>query len=247
MASLTRQRKPIQMQINGESIPSYSGKIRSNTPANHPRLCSFDELPEWHQDNHFILHGYRPVSNSVRASWESWFHLHNETVNIFTHLIPAIYCLAAEGLITQYFAFHYPKSTNGDRIVFAFFILTVTICFGMSATYHTLMNHSDSVSHLWLRIDFVGIILHTLGNFISGIYVVFYCEPTLQKVYWTMVCNHIHSSTRLTVVWQDTRAGIDNCARDRESQISRETLENIPCLHLCRNRTLGVCPSNTWH
>lgn len=49
------------------------------------------------------------------------------------------------------------------------------------------MNHSMRVSDLWLRLDFVGIIILTLGDFVSGIYMVFYCEPTLQKVYWTMV------------------------------------------------------------
>lgn len=181
------------MQING-GITQSSCKIR--TQANRPTLCSFDELPDWHQDNHFILHGYRTVSNSVRLSWESWFYLHNETVNIFSHLIPAIYFLAAEGLITRFFAVHYPEGTRGDRIIFAFFFLTVTICFALSTTYHTLMNHSDHVSHLWLRIDFVGIILHTLGNFVSGIYMVFYCEPILQKVYWTMVGIYLHYSNR---------------------------------------------------
>jgi adiponectin receptor len=49
------------------------------------------------------------------------------------------------------------------------------------------MNHSIHVSNLWLRLDFVGIIVLTLGDFVSGIYMVFYCEPTLQKIYWTMV------------------------------------------------------------
>ena len=58
----------------------------------------------------------------------------------------------------------------------------------MSATYHTLMNYSMRVSDLWLRLDFVGIIALTLGVFVSGIYMVFYCESTLKKMYWAMVC-----------------------------------------------------------
>ena len=188
MASLTRQRKPIHMRTG--SPPPSSSKIKPPThnTSSRPILSSYDDLPSWHQDNDFIIRGYRPVSNSVFRSFESWLYLHNETINIFSHLIPAVFFLAAEGLIYQYFEVHYPKSTNWDRLAFAFFLLTVATCFFFSVTYHTLMNHSDYISHLLLRIDFVGIVIHTIGNFVSGIYVVFYCEPTLQNTYWTMVC-----------------------------------------------------------
>lgn len=218
MASQTRLRKPIRLHINGGTIPSLTVKARSSRPA----LCSFDELPEWHQDNHFILHGYRPVSNSVRSSWKSWSYLHNETINIYSHLITGIFFLVAEGLISQYFSVHYPESTYVDQTVFAFFLLTVIICFGMSVTYHTVMNHSKTLSHLWLRLDFLGIAIHTFGNFVSGIYVVFYCEPTLRKVYWSMVWRALSiCKLRLTGVWQDTCAWIRNCISHSSPQIPR--------------------------
>ena len=150
-------------------------------------LLSYDEIPEWHQDNDYIRHGYRPVSNSTHACFASWFYLHNETINIFSHLLPGLFFLLAEALIYRYFQLNYPEATIGDRLIFAFFLLTAATCLGMSATYHTLMNHSMRVSELWLRLDFVGIIVLTLGDFVSGIYMVFYCEPTLQKINWAMV------------------------------------------------------------
>src|SRR5437588_9882969 len=40
---------------------------------------------------------------------------------------------------------------------------------------------------LWLQLDFVGVVILTLGGFVSGIYVGFYCDPALQKLYWSMV------------------------------------------------------------
>lgn len=49
------------------------------------------------------------------------------------------------------------------------------------------MNHSAHFSDLWGRIDYTGIIILILGDFVSGIYVGFYCEPILQNTYWTMV------------------------------------------------------------
>lgn len=190
MASQTRQRKHLHVRMEGDRIPPSSPKIRqhhSQGKLKKPALCTYDELPKWHQDNELVLAGYRPPSNSVRTSFESWFYMHNETINIFSHLIPGIYFLAAHGLIYHFFEVHYPKSSNMDRLIFAFFFSMVTVCFLMSSTYHTLMNHSDDISHFLLRLDFVGIVIHTLGNFVSGIYVTFYCEPALQKLYWGMV------------------------------------------------------------
>lgn len=35
--------------------------------------------------------------------------------------------------------------------------------------------------------DFVGIAVLTLGDYVSGIFLIFSYEPTLQKRYWTMV------------------------------------------------------------
>ncbi|KAL8801404.1 MAG: hypothetical protein Q9182_004468 [Xanthomendoza sp. 2 TL-2023] len=95
--------------------------------------------------------------------------------------------LACQGIIARILAAKYPDSTIGDRLIFAFFFLSTSVCLGMSTTYHTLMNHSATVSNLWLRLDYVGIIILTLGDFVSGIYLVFYCEPTLQKIYWSMI------------------------------------------------------------
>jgi adiponectin receptor len=49
------------------------------------------------------------------------------------------------------------------------------------------MNHSFPISSLWLRIDYIGILTLILGSFFSGIFVGFYCEPLLQRVYWSMI------------------------------------------------------------
>ncbi|EGD93801.1 hypothetical protein TESG_01334 [Trichophyton tonsurans CBS 112818] len=56
-----------------------------------PALLSFDEMPEWfkRESNQWILHGYRPISGSIYTSLYSLSHIHEESVNIYTHLIPA--------------------------------------------------------------------------------------------------------------------------------------------------------------
>lgn len=87
----------------------------------------------------------------------------------------------------RYLRVRYPNAGTSNYVIFAFFLLTAVICLGVSAMYHTFTNHSAHISDLWLRIDFVGIIVLMLGDFVSGIFMVFYCEPDLQKAHWAMV------------------------------------------------------------
>lgn len=69
-----------------------------------PALLSFDEMPEWfkRESNQWILYGYRPISGSIYTSLYSLSYIHNESVNIYTHLIPAALFLVGECYIQQY-------------------------------------------------------------------------------------------------------------------------------------------------
>lgn len=180
--------------LRQENILSSQTKQAQNSSSNDPdkfrksrALLSYQEIPEWYQDNEFIHHGYRPVSCSTSACFASWFYLHNETINIYSHLIPCLFFVTAEALIHSYLSHQYPDATVEDYLVFAFFLLTAVICLACSATLHTLSNHSLDVCDYWLHLDFIGIIILTLGDFVSGIDMIFYCDPSLKQRYWTMV------------------------------------------------------------
>ncbi|EFW18652.1 hypothetical protein D8B26_005393 [Coccidioides posadasii str. Silveira] len=169
-----------------ESISNTASKA---SKAGRPVLLSFDEMPEWfrHESNQWILHGYRPISGSAHASFCSWLYIHNETVNIYSHLIPAIFFLLGEYYMQQYLASRYSGFTGTDFIAFSIFMLTAVICLSLSATYHTLMNHSKHMERFCLRLDMLGIVVFILGDLILGIYMVFWCEPLPRKIYWSMI------------------------------------------------------------
>ena len=183
MEPSARQRKTSLLHTTPVEKPPDVGAQHAS-----PALVSYNQVPDWYRDNHFIRHGYRPVSHSTCACVASWCYLHNESVNIFTHLLPALFFLVAEHITFQDLKAQYPNATLGDRLIFAFFLFTATLCLGMSAIFHTLMNHSMPVCQFWLQLDFIGILILTLGDFVSGIYMIFYCEPVLKRVYWGMVC-----------------------------------------------------------
>ena len=123
------------------------------------------DISEGYQDNPFILHGYRPVTNSACASFASWLYLHNETLNVFAHLLPGILFLIAESVIYQYLHVRYPHATKSDNFAFAVFLSRAVICLGVPNMYHTFTSHSAHVSDIWLRLDFVVIIVLNLGGF----------------------------------------------------------------------------------
>lgn len=183
-ASPSRHSSGMDSQL---SDSKFEETTESTTTNLHPALQTFSEMPIWLQDNSFITSSYRPVSHSAKTCLHSWKYMHNESISIFTHLIPAILFLLAQAIVQPIFAARYPDATVGDRIVFAVFMLTATICLGVSAGYHTLLNHSKYVSELSLRCDFVGIVILTIGFFISGVYLGFWCSFKLRWIYWGMV------------------------------------------------------------
>ncbi|KAH8162046.1 hypothetical protein CIB48_g6208 [Xylaria polymorpha] len=164
--------------------------VDSSAIENRPRkssLISYEELPVWHQDNPFIRKGYRPISRSTMACLRSLAFLHNETLNIYTHLIPAAAALfVGEAWVLSYLRQRYVDVGASDYVIFAVLFSAAAACLGISSAYHTLMSHSRDVEARWLRLDFVGIIILIVGSFVSGIYVGFWCEWTERKIYWGM-------------------------------------------------------------
>ncbi|KAK0328465.1 hypothetical protein LTR57_005006 [Friedmanniomyces endolithicus] len=145
----------------------------------------WNDIPTWLQDSHYIHSGYRPASNSYRESFASLTYLHNETVNIWTHLVGA--CLAAIAAIVLYTHVRprYEMATSEDVMVFACYFLGAVTCLGMSATYHLICNHSEAVAKFGNRLDYMGIIFLIWGSFIPSLYYGFDAE--LRKHYWSMI------------------------------------------------------------
>lgn len=147
-------------------------------------LYTFQEIEAWQRDNEFLCGRYRSISNSYRESLLSLLYLHNQTGNIYTHLIPAIvfYCLAYfhtwEVITTRY-----STADVYDILAFGVFISSAIVCFGVSATFHVFGNHSSRVYHTWLMFDLYGIFVLIAGTVYSGTYYGFYCEGGWWVVY----------------------------------------------------------------
>ena len=194
--------------------PTVPGKASTKHSAKAPAERSseswyspvkWEDLPHWQQDNHYILGNYRRVSNSYLKSFGSLTYWHNETVNIYSHLLPAL--LSLPSAIALYNIVHprYKQATRSDIIAFGCFFLGATLCLGMSATYHTISNHSPLVNRIGNQLDYVGIVLLITGSFVPSVYYGFWCDPLLQSIYWLMVCTK-ESLARVVLLICHTRS-----------------------------------------
>ncbi|KAG7836662.1 hypothetical protein KL942_004580 [Ogataea angusta] len=134
----------------------------------------FDEIPLWQQDNHYIRSGYVLETNSFKDCFNSLFYLHNETVNIFTHLIPGFLLPLALLLASPWLVAHnrliksvptwlmdvpvYETTSKVDNFMFNLFFFGFASCLTLSAAFHATKCHSYKIMKWGSSLDYVGII-----------------------------------------------------------------------------------------
>uniref|UniRef100_A0A914CVY6 Adiponectin receptor protein n=1 Tax=Acrobeloides nanus TaxID=290746 RepID=A0A914CVY6_9BILA len=147
-------------------------------------LLHFDHLPVWLQDNEFLRTRHRPPLQSVMQCLKSIFSFHSETGNIWTHLLG---CVAFIALATWFLCRPGSWIIVEEKVVFSFFFLGAILCLGLSCTYHTMNCHSQPVSKVFQKLDYVGIALLIIGSFIPWIYYAFYCRIAPKISYISMI------------------------------------------------------------
>lgn len=177
--------------IQDNDIQGFMVKSKSHGTAilvtKSPGLLSIDKVPDWYGENPYIWTGYRPVFAAAMPCFRSWLYVHNQTGNIYTHLVPGIAAATANAVLALYLSAKYPGSTMADRLVFHVYLTACAVCFGVSAAYHTLLCHSRELADLWIRLDYVCISVLIMASFVPGLYMGFYCEPGLLRGYLSMV------------------------------------------------------------
>ncbi|MCJ1350544.1 MAG: hypothetical protein MMC33_000525 [Icmadophila ericetorum] len=224
---ITNNGKPLLASKPGSPDSQKSNTINNKTSAE--LLLGWDDLPAWRQDNHYILSAYRQTSYSYRRSFHSLFYLHNESVNIHTHLSAALLFLVISvyfhSTISTYLSLPASASSPSlllaqrlrpaDVTAFSFFFAGAIACLGISATYHMISNHSPVVNQLGNQLDYVGIVALITGSFIPSIYYGFCGERGLQVIYWGMIstlgiaCTTVSLAPKFrTPVWRPFRASM---------------------------------------
>ncbi|KAF5618250.1 hypothetical protein F25303_13066 [Fusarium sp. NRRL 25303] len=139
-----------------------------------PRTVTQHDIPEWRQDNKYILAGYRPLDANYLQVVKSLTFLHNETCNVYTHLIGAILLpFFATTRFQHIYWSQYIDAPRTDFIMFSVFFCSAESCLIFSAVYHLIGSYSREVEQFWHRMDLLGIVIVTTGTLIPSIYYIF--------------------------------------------------------------------------
>uniref|UniRef100_A0A8C5X8R0 Progestin and adipoQ receptor family member 5 n=1 Tax=Malurus cyaneus samueli TaxID=2593467 RepID=A0A8C5X8R0_9PASS len=105
-----------------------------------------------------ILCGYRPPRSSARACLRSLFRMNNETLNVWTHLVPAGYFL---WLFQGWLRVGWP-----DPGIWPFLAFLGTCCLYplASSAAHAFSPVSDRARHLGYCCDYTALSLYSLGE-----------------------------------------------------------------------------------
>lgn len=139
------------------------------------RLLFRADLLPWFYSNPRNLSGYRPGSRSWARSLASWTYWHNESGNIYSHLVPGVV------LVLSLLVFGLDLRSQ-DGFIVGLQLGSALLCLFLPTLYNTALNHSESVARLWLQFDYGGILGLILGNFLSGLHFGFYCDPALKNL-----------------------------------------------------------------
>lgn len=118
----------------------------------------------------FILRGYRAVHQPWTYYCKSLFHKHNESINVWSHLMGILYM----GYLISYYNERLDFRHNCHSWPFLVSIITSIIMFICSAFAHLLHSKSESIHLTCFAIDYVGVSLHGFG---SGFLHIYYSSP----------------------------------------------------------------------
>lgn len=167
--------------VKGQKIDEMGEKKR--------RLYTWDEIPHWQRDNDHILSGYVGETRSLYQCFLSLFYLHNESVNIYTHLIPGFCFLAVLLFFDKFAVTKFETTTLVDYIMIDLFFFGAFTCLTLSSIFHCLKNHSLSVATFGNKLDYLGIVVLVVTSMVSIMYYGFYETPFLFYFFSCLTCS----------------------------------------------------------
>jgi len=131
-----------------------------------------------------ITSGYRQPLGYT-ACLRSVFQIHNETVNIWTHLLGFAFFLWL--LFDNCFRHQNHLRDKLDLVATCLQLLSYQVCMVNSAAFHTFLCHSKEAKATWHSADHCGILIAFLGTYIRIIITTLRCFPDERLAHLTIV------------------------------------------------------------
>ena len=144
----------------------------------------FSEAPPWYRFNEYIRTGYRPALKTFKDCFLSIFRIHNETVNIWSHLIPGVACLLAIAHLLMCSDGNDCGLKTEKRFGMVYVLVGCMTGLITSSVAHVLFCKSEEVSSNAMQADVIGVILQILGHCLSWAHYALNDSPWTKFVYF---------------------------------------------------------------
>lgn len=146
------------------------------------QLYYYHELDAWQQDNHFIRSGYVKETLSYKECLKSLAYLHNESVNVYSHFLPAVFAAIAVVIFINWRLEIYENDLGiWERVNFLQFGGAATFCLMLSAMFHLFKSHSHKTCKFGNQCDYLGIIVMITCSLNSIILFAFHDAPKVRN------------------------------------------------------------------
>ena len=156
--------------------PGMENNAQSGHVAVNPHFLPREFVPKvmWEQD---VLTGYRPIQEPWIYYIKSMFWIHNETGNIWTHLVAPLFSL----ILVYHCSHEIDFSTDISAHGFLVFIISANIMQLLSAIAHLVHSRSVLTHYIMFSLDYSGIALFGYGQGIM----LYYCSG--DALFYTIV------------------------------------------------------------
>lgn len=151
-------------------------------------LCKPSDLPPWHFQHRQLYSGYRKSPVSFYEATITLFQWHNESINVWLHIIGPILLFVFTRHITSDFQDIINIGTVIDHIFF--FVSVISGCILpllISATCHQYYFMNKKCHEFCWFLDFTGILLSMFTGAITFMYFSFYWKKYLMIICCTLV------------------------------------------------------------
>jgi adiponectin receptor len=141
---------------------------------------SKDEMPQWVTSNEFIIGGYRRINEDIKFYFKSIFRLHNETLNIWTHLLGSIlyiYIIIFTNLDLNLMNF------TSQMLIMNLYVISSFCTYCFSTIMHIFYPISENVCKKLQKLDYLGISLQISTSMQVFIYFSYFCDKYLLVLY----------------------------------------------------------------
>jgi predicted membrane channel-forming protein YqfA (hemolysin III family) len=154
-------RHPINCKVSASSNEGWSSTIIKKADKNGICICTNKELPCWHFQHRNIKYGYR-YCKGINSALTSLFYIHNETVNVWAHIIAVILLTIYTLSIIDINEFINEFGLINQLIIVIVFFIGSVFPLLCSAFCHNFYCVSKSIHRYCWFIDFLGILIAML-------------------------------------------------------------------------------------